>query len=311
MTKLRAIFMGTPDFAVPCLAALNKICDVAAVITQPDKKRGRGQKLTPSPVKAFALDKGLNILQPPKIKMPDAVEELRRLKPDIIIVTAFGQLLSQAILDIPPKGCINVHASLLPKYRGAAPIHWSIIRGEKLTGVTTMYMNAGLDTGDMLLSQSVEITDNMTTEELHDQLMTAGADILIKTIRQIEAGTITRRKQDDSISSYSPMLDDAVCRIDWTKSARDIHNLVRGLNSWPVAYAILNGQKMKIWRTALSEITSDALPGEIIKITPNGFLTAAGSGVIEILELQAPNKKRMSAKAYINGHKLQLPLRFE
>ncbi|MDQ0203812.1 methionyl-tRNA formyltransferase [Pectinatus haikarae] len=311
MNNLKAVFMGTPDFAVPCLKRLNEISEVIAVVTQPDKKRGRGQKLTPSPIKAFALDNQLPVFQPAKVKSPDFVEQLSRLNPDIIIVVAFGQILSQDILNIPPKGCINVHASLLPAYRGAAPIHWSIIRGETLTGVTTMYMDAGLDTGDMILKTAVSITDDMTTEELHDKLMAAGADLLAETIEQIQKGTVLHEKQNNELSSYSPMLNDDICRIDWNKSARDIHNLVRGLNSWPGAYSIIDGQKMKIWRTSVVDSLADSTPGKVTALTKNGLLVAAGENSVEILELQTPNKKKMSAKAYINGHKLQLPLQFE
>ena len=309
MTKLKAVFMGTPDFAVPCLAKLHEICDVISVITQPDKKRGRGQKFTPSPVKAFALEHDLPVLQPPKVKTPEFVEELRKMQPDIIIVVAFGQILSQEILDIPPKGCINVHASLLPRYRGAAPIHWSIIRGEKMTGVTTMYMDAGLDTGDMILKDSVEITDDMTTEELHDKLMAMGSALLEKTIHAVEDNSVIREKQDDKLSTYSPMLNDDTCRIDWTKSAQEIHNQVRGLNSWPVAYTMFDDKKIKIWQTAVVK-GNFSKPGEIVEISKNGLVVAAGENAVEILELQAPSKKRMSAKAYANGHKLELPLQF-
>lgn len=311
MNNLKAVFMGTPDFAVPCLKKLNEISEVIAVVTQPDKKRGRGQKLTPSPIKAFALDNQLPVFQPAKVKSPDFVKQLSQLNPDIIIVVAFGQILSQDILNIPLKGCINVHASLLPAYRGAAPIHWSIIRGETLTGVTTMYMDAGLDTGDMILKTAVPITDDMTTEKLHDKLMTAGAELLAETIKQIQKGTVLHEKQNNELSSYSPMLNDDICRIDWTKSARDIHNLVRGLNSWPGAYSIIDGQKMKIWRTSVVDSLSDSTPGKVTALTKDGLLVAAGENSVEILELQAPNKKKMSAKAYINGHKLQLPLQFE
>lgn len=305
MDKLKTVFMGTPDFAVPCLQKLNDICDVIAVITQPDKKRGRGQKITFSPVKKFAEAAGLTVLQPPKVKAPEFVEELKKLQPDLIIVVAFGQILSQDILDIPIKGCVNVHASLLPAYRGAAPIHWSIIRGEKRTGVTTMYMDAGLDTGDMILKKSVDITDDMTTEELHDKLMMTGAELLVQTVRQIADGTVKRQKQDDSLSSYSPMLSDDTCHIDWHKSAHDIHNLVRGLNSWPVAFSVLNGQKFKIYRTAVSNADKKIAPGEI-SLTKSKMFVGTGDGTLEILELQPPSKKRMSAAAYINGHKLKL-----
>lgn len=312
MGKLKAIFMGTPDFSVPCLAKLNEVCDVITVITQPDKKRGRGQKLTPSPVKTFALANDIPVLQPQKVKAPDCVEKIRQLRPDLIIVVAFGQILSQAILDIPPCGCINVHASLLPAYRGAAPIQWSIINGESQSGVTTMYMNAGLDTGDIIFKEAVPIAPDMTTSELFDVLMHVGAKLLTKTIDAVRAGTIVRHKQDDSLSTYAPMIDDSLCHLDWQKSAKNIHNLVRGLNSWPGAYSLLNEVKVKIWRTAVisSAEYTDAVPGQIVAVTKKGILVATGQDFIEILELQPPNKKKMSAQAYANGHQLQLPLYF-
>ena len=230
MSKLKTIFMGTPDFAVPCLEVLQAKTEVLAVITQPDRPKGRGHNLQASPVKQKALEYNLPVLQPEKIKTEEFTAELEKLQPDLIVVVAFGQILSQRILDIPPLGCVNVHASLLPRYRGAAPIHWSIINGEKETGVTTMLMDAGLDTGDMLLKDKVAITEEMTTEELHDQLMAMGGKLLAETIDGLANGTITPEKQDDSISNYAGMLNKETGHIDWSKSAVEIHNLIRGLN---------------------------------------------------------------------------------
>jgi len=311
MKQLKAIFMGTPDFSVPCLEKLNERCQVAAVITQPDRPRGRGQKLQPSPVKAFALEHGLEVLQPEKIKTKEFEEILAAMEPDIIVVVAFGQILSQYILDIPRLGCINVHASLLPRYRGAAPIHWSIINGETKTGVTTMFMDAGLDTGDMILKTEVDIDSEMTTAELHDALMEAGADLLLETVDQLSAGTAKREKQDGTLSNYAPLLKKETGKIDWNASASQIHNVVRGLNSWPGAYCFLEGKNFKIWRTVVSQDTMPGNPGEVVSLTENGFLVATGQGVLEILELQAPSKKKMSAKDYILGHGLPIHTQFE
>ena len=277
MSKIKTIFMGTPEFAVPSLEALNDKVDLIAVVTQPDKPKGRGHKLMPSPVKSWALDHSIPVLQPIKIKTEEATAELEALKPELIVVVAFGQILSQKILDIPKYGCINVHASLLPRYRGAAPIEWSIINGETKTGVTTMMMDAGLDTGDMLIKREVEIGEDMILPELREKLMTIGAEALIETIERLENGTLTRNKQDDSQSNYAPMLTKETGLIDWNKSAREIHNLVRGL--YGGAYTIIDDQKYKIWRT---QIVND---------------------LIEILEIQAPNSKRMNYKDFLRGHK--------
>ena len=314
MKHLKVIFMGTPDFAVPCLEQLQQNCDVIAVITQPDRPRGRGQKMMPSPVKVFAQAHNLPILQPEKIKTAEFQARLAELQPDLIVVVAFGQLLSQTILDIPRLGCINVHASLLPRYRGAAPIHWAIINGETQSGVTTMFMDAGLDTGDMILKTAVPISDTMTTEQLHDVLMSAGAKLLLETVRQLAAGSAPRTKQTDEGTNYAPLLTKETGRIDWNKSAVEIHNLVRGLNSWPGAYTTLNGSNFKIWRTGVvgdNAAVPDAQAGEIVKITNQGFYVATGDGLLEILELQAPSKKKMAANDYIRGHGLALPARFE
>lgn len=301
------IFMGTPDFAVPCLDKLHKNYNVTAVITQPDRPKGRGQHLAKSPVKIYAEAHNLPVYQPEKIKTPEFTAKLRQMQPDLIIVVAFGQILSQEILDIPQFGCINVHASLLPRWRGAAPIHWSIIGGDTVTGVTTMYMDAGLDTGDMILKAETPIAPDMTTAQLHDKLMMQGADLLIETIRSIENGTVSREKQDDTLSCYAKMLNNDNCRIDWTKSACDIHNLVRGLNSWPIAYTTLNGKKFKIWQTKIADVdASGKIPGQIIGLTKKSIIVAAGSGAVELLEIQPPNKAKMPASSYINGHRQEL-----
>lgn len=302
MSKLKTIFMGTPDFAVPCLEVLQAKTEVLAVITQPDRPKGRGHNLQASPVKHKALEYNLPVLQPEKIKTEEFTAELERLQPDLIVVVAFGQILSQRILDIPPLGCVNVHASLLPRYRGAAPIHWSIINGEKETGVTTMLMDAGLDTGDMLLKDKVTITEEMTTEELHDQLMAMGGRLLAETIDGLANGTITPEKQDDSISNYAGMLNKETGHIDWSKSAVEIHNLIRGLNSWPVAWSMKDGKNYKFWRTKVENNNSDKAPGTVVELRKNSFCLATGEGLLEVLEIQPPSKKRMSAGDLLRGH---------
>lgn len=302
MSKLKTIFMGTPDFAVPCLEVLQAKTEVLAVITQPDRPKGRGHNLQASPVKQKALEYNLPVLQPEKIKTEAFTAELEKLQPDLIVVVAFGQILSQRILDIPPLGCVNVHASLLPRYRGAAPIHWSIINGEKETGVTTMLMDAGLDTGDMLLKDKVTITEEMTTEELHDQLMAMGGKLLAETIDGLANGTITPEKQDDSISNYAGMLNKETGHIDWSKSAVEIHNLIRGLNSWPVAWSMKDGKNYKFWRTKVENSNSDKSPGTVVELRKNSFCLATGEGLLEVLEIQPPSKKRMSAGDLLRGH---------
>lgn len=302
MSKLKTIFMGTPDFAVPCLEVLQAKTEVLAVITQPDRPKGRGHNLQASPVKQKALEYNLPVLQPEKIKTEEFTAELEKLQPDLIVVVAFGQILSQRILDIPPLGCVNVHASLLPRYRGAAPIHWSIINGEKETGVTTMLMDAGLDTGDMLLKDKVAITEEMTTEELHDQLMAMGGKLLAETVDGLANGTITPEKQDDSISNYAGMLNKETGHIDWSKSAVEIHNLIRGLNSWPVAWSMKDGKNYKFWRTKVENSNSDKVPGTVVELRKNSFCVATGEGLLEVLEIQPPSKKRMSAGDLLRGH---------
>lgn len=295
MDKLKVIFMGTPDFAVPSLAALLDKTEVICVVTQPDRPKGRGHKLQPPPVKIFAEENNLRVIQPPKVKARAVVDELAALQPDLIVVVAFGQILSQKILDIPRFGCINVHASLLPKYRGAAPIEWSIIRGEKVTGITTMQMNAGLDTGDILLQSEVKISDEMLLSELRERLMTVGADLLLKTLYKLQRGELQPIKQDDSLSTYAPLLKRETGLIDWKKSAREIHNLVRGL------HGAARAGKFKIWRTRL---TAENLSAGEIKIVGGKFFVGTGDGALEILEIQAPSSKKMSAADFLRGNKV-------
>ena len=302
MKRLKTVFMGTPDFAVPCLARLLEISEVIGIVTQPDKKRGRGQKIMPSPVKVFAQTHDLPVYQPYKIREEKFIEELEKLAPDLIVVVAFGQILPQRILDIPPLGCINVHASLLPRYRGAAPMQRCLMAGETMTGVTTMFMDAGLDTGDMLLQEKVEIDASMTMETLHDLLSNIGAGLLVKTIMALMDGTLLRIKQDDSVSCYAAMLTKETGKINWTKSAIELHNLVRALDSWPGAYTRFAGKIFKIWRTRVHDGEHGGDPGEVIYQTEQGLVVATGKGALEILELQAPGKRRMSTTEYLRGH---------
>lgn len=300
MGKFKIIFMGTPEFAVPSLSALFENEEIICVVTQPDRPRGRGQKLLPSPVKIFAEEKNIPILQPQKVKTPEVVAKLAALQADLIVVVAFGQILSQEILDLPKFGCINVHASLLPKYRGAAPIEWAMINGEKITGITTMQMNAGLDTGDILLKSEVKIPDDMILPELREKLMTAGAETLLKTLEKLHAGELQPIKQDDSLSNYAPMLKKDTGFIDWNKSALEIHNLVRGL--YGGAYAFMNGQKIKIWRTKIHGEDLNYAPGKM-DISDKKILIGTGKGTLEILEMQAPNEKKVDAEIITAGLK--------
>ena len=306
MNNLKIVFMGTPDFAVPCLKTLNENYEVIAVITQPDRPKGRGQKLTPSPIKEYALEHNLTVLQPEKIKTSETEEQLKKLAPDLIVVVAFGQFLSKAILDIPQLGCITVHASLLPKYRGAAPIHWSIINGETKTGITTMYMDVGLDTGDMILKEEVSISAKMNTGELHDTLMNIGAKTLLQTIKQIAEGSVVRNKQNDAKASYAPLLTKELERINWLLPAQEIYNLVRGLNPWPVAFSIFKGKKLKIWQTKVIDNVTIGEIGTVLSLTETGFTVQTGKGILEILELQPESKRKMTAKDFVCGNQISI-----
>jgi methionyl-tRNA formyltransferase len=303
---MNIVFMGTPDFAVPSLKALYENHNISAVFTQPDRPRGRGKKLTPSPVKEFAVEKGIEVYQPEKLKNDlETIEALRRMEPDFIIVVAFGQILPKVVLDIPKYSCINLHASLLPKYRGAAPINWCIINGEKYSGNTTMLMDVGLDTGDMLLKSKYEITENMTYGELHDILMKDGAQLLLDTIEGMSKGTITPIKQVDSESCYAPLLDKNIANIDWNKSARAVVNLVRGLNPRPIAYTSYNGEKMKVIKASLLSETSAKEPGKILEVSKKGIAVSCNEGTVLIEEVQFPNGKPLRVEEYIKGNSIE------
>lgn len=303
---MRVIFMGTPDFAVPSLEALLTKHEVVLVVTQPDKPKGRGKKMVPTPVKACALEHGIPVLQPEKVKEPEFVEQLRSYEPDLIAVTAFGQILSEPILEMPKYGCINVHGSLLPKYRGAAPMQWSIIDGEKVTGITTMYMAKGLDSGDMLLKAEVEITDEDTFATIHDKMAVTGANLLLDTLDQLEAGTLERIPQDHDAATYAPMITKETGHIDWSKNRQDIINLIRGLNPVPAAYTIYGEEVLKIFGASLSDVQANsAANGEIVAVVKKGFVVKCGDGCLLITEVQARGGKRMMTDAYLRGHAMK------
>ncbi len=304
----RVVFMGTPEFAVPCLKGLIEAGeDVVAVATQPDKPKGRGKHLAPPPVKELSLRYNIPLLQPERIKDEVFINTIKKFSPDVIVVVAYGKILPETILNIPPKGCINVHASLLPKYRGAAPINMAIMNGEKETGVTTMLMDEGMDTGDMLLAERVEIKDDDTAASLHDRLKEVGAGLLLKTINGIESGTIKRIPQDDSQASYAPMLKKEDGRIDWTIGAEGIRNLIRGLNPWPGAYTRWEGMQIKIFKTERVKGQGSRVkeePGTIINVSPDGICVAAGRDALLITELQPENRNRMSVSEFIKGYRI-------
>lgn len=298
--------MGTPEFAVPCLQSLiDENYDVIGVFTQPDKPKGRGYILTPPPVKELALKYSIPVFQPQKMRDEQTICNLKSLNPDLIIVVAYGKILPKEILDIPPFGCINVHASLLPKYRGAGPIQWSVINGEKETGVTTMYMDVGLDNGDMIINNSIKIGENETAGELHDRVSVLGAQTLIETLNLLKKGEIIRTKQNDNIATYAPMLDKKLCEIDFSKDAQSIHNLIRGLSPWPVAVTKLNGKTLKIHRSLCLEENVCALPGEVVQ-NDGKIVVSCGNGCIEILELQLEGKKRMNSAEFLRGNPIKL-----
>ena len=297
---MRVIFMGTPEFAVPSLKALTESAEVLCVVTQPDKPKGRGQKLQPPPVKIFAEEKNIPVLQPAKLRTEEIFNQLAKFDADFIVVVAYGKILPQKILDLPKVACVNVHGSLLPKYRGAAPIEWAVINGENFTGITTMKMDAGLDTGDMLLTSRVEISDEMTSPELREILSVEGAKLLIETLKNFSA--IVPVKQDDALSTYAPMLTKETGRIDWKKSAREIHNLARGL--YGGTFTTLAGKNFKIWRTKILSTNLNLAAGEI-HIDGKKFFVGTGDGTLELTEIQAPNSKKMDAASYLAGHKVE------
>lgn len=300
---MNIVFMGTPDFAVPSLLTLSTKYNVSAVFTQPDRPKGRGKKLAFSDVKEAALSKNIPVYQPEKLKDDrECINILKELKPDFIIVVAFGQLLTKEVLDIPKYGCINLHGSLLPMYRGAAPIQWAVINGEKESGNTTMLMNEGLDTGDILLQNKVEISEKMTAGELYDILKERGADLLVETIEGYSKGQIHRVKQSND-TFYAKMLNKEIAKIDWNKSASDINNLIRGLNPWPIAYTTYKDQKMKIFEANVIKVETDKKPGSIISVDKKGLKVACKKNILQITKVQFPNGKPLTIEQYINGHK--------
>ncbi|NFG61626.1 methionyl-tRNA formyltransferase [Clostridium sp. CMCC3677] len=301
---MKIVFMGTPEFAVPSLKKLVEEHEVKAVLTQPDKPKGRGKKLAYSQVKEEALKHDIPVYQPIKLKDDkEIIEKLKEINPDFIIVVAFGQILTKEVLDIPKYGCINLHASLLPMYRGAAPLNWVIIKGEKKSGNTTMLMDVGLDTGDMLLKEEVEIHEDMTTGELHDILMISGGELLLKTIEGLCNGSIKPVKQEGE-TFYAKMLDKELAHINWNEDAYDIHNLVRGLNPWPIAYTEYKGERMKLYKTKVLYKEVSNKPGTIIEVNKDGVKVACGKNVLIIKKVQFPNGKPLTIEQYINGHSI-------
>lgn len=304
---MRIVFMGTPEIAVPSLERLiSDGHDLCAVVTQPDRPKGRGKKLAFSPVKEAAMRHELEILQPEKASQPDFLDRLRELNPDLIVVIAFGQILRKEVLDLPKYGCVNVHVSLLPKYRGAAPINWAIINGEEKTGVTTMFMDEGLDTGDIIKTREFSLDDEINAGQLHDIMMEEGADVLSQTVTAIEDGTAERIRQNDDESTYAPMMDRNLGHIDFKKSAVSIHNLVRGTVPWPGAWCESPYGKIKIWKTRIGQGQTDREPGTIVSVDKQGIEVACGMGMLLIEEIQMPNKKRMHVSEYIKGNTIEI-----
>lgn len=305
---MKIIFMGTPDFAAGALRALIAAgYDIAAVVTQPDKAKGRSKEPVPSPVKVCALEHDIPVLQPKRVKAPEAVEELKTYLADLYIVAAYGQILSQEILDLPKYGCLNIHASLLPKYRGAAPIQHVIIDGEERTGITIMQMDAGIDTGDMLYKRELTIAPDDTYETLHDRLMELGGEAITEALALLEQGKLTPEKQDDGQSCYAPLIGKSMGEIDFSKTAAEVDRLIRGMTPWPSAYTGLRGRQLKIWKAVPDpeRDVSGHVPGEILSVERESVTVAAGRGVLKLLELQLEGKKRMSAHDFLLGIKLE------
>lgn len=300
---MRVIYMGTPDFAVYGLVSIIEAGhQVIACFTQPDKAKGRSKRLQPTPVKAKALELNIPVYQPEKIREEENISIIKSFNPDVIVVAAFGQILPESILNIPQYGCINIHASLLPKYRGAAPIEWSIIDGNKETGVTTMYMEKSLDTGDMIDKVVVPIEDNDTGESLHDKLALAGGKLIVETLAKLENGSASREKQDDSLSCYAKMLYKDMGYMDFNMTAIQLERLIRGLNPWPTAFTTINGKTLKIFKAEVTD--GDGKPGEIIAVNKNTFTIACKKQALTIKEIQPEGKKKMDCASYLNGNKL-------
>ena len=304
---MRVVFMGTPDIAATCLKKI--LADgfsVVGVYTQPDRPKNRGMKLAFSPVKEVALANGLPVFQPENFREPETVEQLRALKPDVVAVVAYGRILPQSVLDIPEKGCINIHASVLPEYRGSAPYQWAVLQGRKETGVTAMYLCRQMDAGDMIDVAKMSIGPDETAGELLSRLAVLGADLLSATLTKIEDGTVTSEPQDHTLATYAPMLDKSMTPIDWRMTAQQVHDHVRGMNPWPVATTELGGKRFKIYSTAILEGGTDAAPGTVLGLSKTGLQIACGDGAVEIRILQAEGGKRMAAPDYFRGHPLEM-----
>lgn len=302
---MRVVFMGTPDIAAVCLKQiLNDGFDVVGVYTQPDRPKNRGMKLAFSPVKEVALAHEIPVFQPENFRSPETVEELRALQPDVVAVVAYGRILPQTILDVPARGCVNIHASLLPSYRGSAPYQWAVLDGCKETGVTAQYMVHDMDAGDVIDVAKTSIEPNETAGQLLERLAVLGADLLSKTLRRMAEGTVEGTPQDTTHVTFAPMLDKTMSPIDWNKTAQQVHNHVRGLHPWPVATAQLAGTKFKIHETVVTE--GSGQPGTILKLTKTGLVVACGEGAVEIRSLQAEGGKRMAAPDYFRGHPLEV-----
>ena len=304
---MRVVFMGTPDIAATCL---NKILDdgfqVVGVYTQPDRPKNRGMKLAFSPVKEVALAHDIPVFQPEHFREEETVAQLRALQPDVVAVVAYGRILPQNVLDVPPLGCINIHASLLPQYRGSAPYQWAVLDGLEETGVSAMYLCRQMDAGDVIDTAKTPIGPNETAGELLDRLAILGAGLLSKTLTNIQNGSAGRTPQEESLATYAPMLDKSMCPIDWTKTASQVHNHVRGLHPWPVATAVIGGTFFKIHSTVVIDCETEAQPGKVLELTKTGLRVACGRGVIEIRSLQAEGGKRMAAPDYFRGHPIEI-----
>ncbi|NLP47649.1 MAG: methionyl-tRNA formyltransferase [Clostridiales bacterium] len=309
---MKILFMGTPDFAVKSLAKLHEDgYEISAVFTQEDRIRGRGNKLSPSPVKTMSNELGLKVYHPRSLKSDETIELVKKINPDIIVVVAYGKILPKEILDIPPHGCVNIHASLLPKYRGAAPIQWAIINGEKETGVTSMLMDVGMDTGDILLSRKTPIAEDETSADLFIRLADLGADLLIETIKAMQKGVLEPKIQDESQATYAPMLDKSMCEIDWEMSAQQINNLIRGLSPFFCACSKLDGKRVRFIESEVSESACDLDAGEIICKDGSLIVACGNDSALEIKMLQAEGKKAMDSEAYLLGNKIEEGNKFE
>lgn len=304
---MRSVFFGSPDFAVPCLEVLHEISDVVTVVSQPDRPAGRGLSVRPPAVKQRALELGLDVWQPRKVRTPDFADRLRQLHADVGIVVAYGRILPRAVLDAPRTGCVNVHASILPRWRGAAPIQWSIVNGDLETGVTLMQMDEGMDTGPILATATTAIGRNDDAASLGDRLSKLGAELLRDALPRYVAGELTPTPQDDADASMAPLLRKADGRIDWNKPSREVHNQIRGMNPWPGAHTTLAGRRIKVYRSQFSTLDPEtAVPGQVTALDPEGILVACGSGTVELQELQESGRRRVDARAFITGRGIQV-----